>query len=108
MKKWEDQVIFLHKIIPGGCDDSYGIEVAHLAGLPRPALLEPGRFFELLESGKFTQSELGKGIYKERIQPNLFDPVPSPLEDRIREIDINSLTPIDALNLLKSLKEELE
>ncbi|TAK93771.1 DNA mismatch repair protein MutS, partial [Patescibacteria group bacterium] len=36
VKRWEDRVIFMHKIIPGGCDDSYGIEVARLAGLPRP------------------------------------------------------------------------
>ncbi len=108
VKKWEDRVIFLHQIIPGGCDDSYGIEVAKLAGLPRPAIARARQILRLLESGKFNQSELGKGIYKERIQPTLFDAKPSAVESRLKDVDINSLTPIEALNLLKELKEELE
>jgi DNA mismatch repair protein MutS len=84
VKKWEDRVVFLHKIIPGGCDDSYGIEVARLAGLPRKALSRAKQILRLLESGRFTQSELGKGIYQERLQPTLFDPQPSKIEQGIK------------------------
>ncbi len=108
VKKWEDRVVFLHKIIPGGCDDSYGIEVAKLAGIPRKTIGRAKQILRLLESGKFTQSELGKGIYKEKVQPTLFDPPPSEIERKIKEVDINSLTPMEAFDLLRKLREELE
>jgi DNA mismatch repair protein MutS len=107
VKKWEDKVIFLHKIIAGGCDDSYGIEVGRLAGLPRKTITRARQILRLLESGKFTKSELGKGIYQERMQPTLFDPQPSPLEEKLRELDIDNMTPIQAFELLQSLKKEL-
>ncbi len=108
VKKWEDQVVFLHRIIPGGCDDSYGIEVARLAGLPRPAIARARQILRLLESGKFTRSELGQGLYKERVQPSLFDAKPSPTEEKIKTLDLDNMTPLDALNLLRQLKEDLE
>lgn len=108
VKKWENKVIFMHKIIPGGCDDSYGIEVARLAGLPRQALTRARQILRLLESGKFTQSELGKSVYKQKVQPTLFDRSPSEVERKIRETDLDQLAPIDALNLLRRLKDSLE
>lgn len=107
VKRWEDRVIFLHKIVPGGCDDSFGIEVARLAGLPRSAITRAKQILKLLESGKFTQSELGRGIFLDKVQPSLFDPAPSATENAIRDLDVDSMTPIEALNLLKKLKEEL-
>ncbi len=108
VKKWEDKVIFLHQIIQGGCDDSYGIEVAKLAGVPRSVISRGNYILKLLESGKFNSSELGKGLYKEKIQPSLFDQKESEIEKHIKELDLDNLTPLDALNLLKELKEELE
>ncbi|MEW6412986.1 MAG: DNA mismatch repair protein MutS [Candidatus Zixiibacteriota bacterium] len=108
VKKWESKVIFLHQIIPGGCDDSYGIEVAKLAGLPKSALGRARQILKLLESGKFTQSELGKGIYKQKVQPTLFDARPSAIEQTIKDADLDHLTPIDALNLLRQLKDDME
>ena len=108
VKKWEDRVIFLHKIIPGGCDDSYGIEVAKLAGLPRDTIKRARQVLKLLESGKFTQSELGKGIYIEKVQPSLFEPQPSKIEEKIRAIDPENMTPMQAFDFLRKLKEELE
>ena len=107
VKKWEDKVIFLHKIIAGGCDDSYGIEVGRLAGLPRKTVSRARQILRLLESGKFNKSELGKGIYQERMQPTLFDPQPSPLEEKLREADLDNMTPIQAFELLRSLKKDL-
>ncbi len=106
VKRWEDQVVFLHKIIPGGCDDSYGIEVARLAGLPRTALSRAKQILRLLESGKFSQSELGKGIYKDKVQANLFEAQPSAVESHLREVDLDNLTPVAAFDLLRKLKEE--
>ncbi|MFH1372924.1 MAG: DNA mismatch repair protein MutS [bacterium] len=107
VRKWEDKVIFLHQIIPGGCDDSYGIEVAKLAGLPRTTVNRAKQILRLLESGKFTQSELGKGIYKTKVQTSLFDKRPSKVEEKLKEIDPDNMTPIEALDLLRQLKEEL-
>lgn len=108
VKKWEDKVIFLHQIIPGGCDDSYGIEVAKLAGVPRPTITRAKQILRLLESGKFTQSELGKGIYKQKVQPSLFEAKPSEVEEKIKAINPDNMTPMEALNLLHQLKEKLK
>ncbi len=73
VKRWEDQIIFLHKIIPGGCDDSYGIEVARLAGIPKTTVSRSKELLRLLESGKFSQSELARGIHKSINQHSLFE-----------------------------------
>ncbi len=108
VKKWEDRVVFLHQIIKGGCDDSYGIEVAKLAGLPKSSIARARQVLRLLESGKFNQSELGAGLYKERVQPSLFDPQPSKVEKLLAEIDPDQVTPMEALEILSRLKEELE
>ena len=78
-----------------------------MAGLPRSSINRAKQVLKLLESGKFNQSELGKGIYKEKIQPSLFDPVPSEVEKIISESDIDNMTPIEALNLFRKLKEKL-
>ncbi len=108
VKKWENKVIFLHQILPGGCDDSYGIEVAKLAGLPRNAIARARQILRLLESGKFTQSELGRSIYQDKVQVNLFDAPQSQVEEKIKALNLDELTPIDALNLLRGLKDDLE
>jgi DNA mismatch repair protein MutS len=107
VKRWEERVVFLHKIVPGGCDDSYGIEVARLAGLPRATLTRARQILRLLESGKFTQSELGQGLYKEKVQPTLFDAPPSEIEAAIAECDLDNTTPAQAHELLRRLKDKL-
>jgi DNA mismatch repair protein MutS len=107
VKKWEDKVIFLHKIISGGCDDSYGIEVAKLAGLPRQAIGRAKQILRLLESGKFSQSELGKGVYKQKVQATLFDPQPTETEKQIKQLNLDTMTPVQAFDYLRKLKEDL-
>jgi DNA mismatch repair protein MutS len=108
VKRWEDSIIFLHKIIPGGCDDSYGIEVARLAGIPRQTISRSKELLKLLESGKFSQSELAGGIHKNINQHSLFDRAPSIIEEEIKKLDINAVTPMDALRILSKLKEKLD
>jgi DNA mismatch repair protein MutS len=108
VKRWEDKVIFMHKIIPGGCDDSYGIEVARLAGLPRSTISRAKQILKLLESGKFSQSELGKSIYRDKVQPSLFESPKSEVENRLKELDLNGLSPVAAFDLLRRWKEEME
>ncbi|MBI5267874.1 MAG: DNA mismatch repair protein MutS [candidate division Zixibacteria bacterium] len=108
VKRWEDRVIFMHKIIPGGCDDSYGIEVARLAGLPRPTISRAKQILKLLESGKFSQSELGKSIFRDKVQPSLFEAPRSEVENRIRRLDLNGLSPVAAFDLLRQWKDEID
>jgi len=108
VKRWQDRIVFLHKIIPGGCDDSYGIEVARLAGLPGQTLKRARQILRLLESGKFNQSELCNGVYKEKVQTSLFESPPSDVEEIIKKQDIDNLTPLEALNLIRKLKDKLK
>ncbi|MCX6827554.1 MAG: DNA mismatch repair protein MutS, partial [candidate division Zixibacteria bacterium] len=107
VKRWEDKIIFLHKIIPGGCDDSYGIEVARLAGIPKSTINRSKELLRLLESGKFSQSELSRGIHKSINQRSLFDRALSPLEEALKQIDLNSVTPLESLRILNMLKDKL-
>lgn len=89
-------VVFLHKIIPGGADRSYGIHVAQLAGLPRPVIQRANEIMVELEKSS------GRAV---RINPvaaqqvALF-PETNPLLDELKSLDVNSLSPIEALNRL--------
>jgi DNA mismatch repair protein MutS len=92
----DGKVVFLHKIIPGGADRSYGIHVGQLAGLPRPVIVRAGEIMQQLEASS------GKAV---RIDPfasrqmALF-PETNPLLDELRQLDVNTLSPIEALNRL--------
>jgi DNA mismatch repair protein MutS len=92
----DNRVVFLHKIVPGGADRSYGIHVGQLAGLPRPVVQRANEILHLLEASS------GKAVRLNPIaarQLALF-PETNPLLDEIRSLDVNSLSPIEALNLL--------
>jgi DNA mismatch repair protein MutS len=92
----DNKVVFLHKIVPGGADRSYGIHVAQLAGLPGPVV---GRANEIMGS---LEKSSGQAV---KINPNaaqqvaLF-PETNPMLDELKELDVNSLSPIEALNKL--------
>jgi DNA mismatch repair protein MutS len=92
----DNKVVFLHKIVPGGADRSYGIHVAQLAGLPSPVVQRANQIMSQLESSS------GKAV---KINPNaarqvaLF-PETNPLVDELRSLDVNGLSPIEALNKL--------
>ncbi|MHB8104847.1 MAG: DNA mismatch repair protein MutS [Dehalococcoidales bacterium] len=97
------RVIFLHKIVPGGVDKSYGIHVAQLAGLPKAVLHRAREVLDELESdGKQAKSLKKKG---KEAQISLFGEK-SELEKALDNIDINSLTPLEALNKLYELKKK--
>lgn len=106
VKEWKDKIVFLHKIIPGGSDDSYGIYVAKLAGIP-PAIIKRSK--EIL-----AEIEIGTATpYRQHQQQlNLFAPAHQPAMDEIREslanLDINALTPLDALKILNDLKKKID
>ena len=90
----DGKVVFLHKIIPGGADRSYGIHVAQLAGLPRPVIQRANEILAQLEasSGKAVK------INPMAAQQMALFPKTNPLLDELKELDVNSLSPIEALN----------
>jgi DNA mismatch repair protein MutS len=90
------QVVFLHKIIPGGADRSYGIHVGQLAGLPSPVVQRAEQILLLLEKSSGKAVKLNPEIPH---QMALF-PETNPLLDELRGLDINALSPIEALNKL--------
>jgi len=92
----DGKVVFLHKIIPGGTDRSYGIHVAQLAGIPQPVVQRANQILQQLEksSGKAVR------IDPEAPQQLALFPETNPLLDELKKIDINSMSPIEALNRL--------
>ena len=92
----DGKVVFLHKIIPGGADRSYGIHVAQLAGLPAPVIQRANEIMAELEktSGRAVK------IDPHAAQQAMLFPESSPLLDELKEVDVNSLSPIEALNKL--------
>ncbi len=101
----EGQVVFLHRIVQGGADRSYGVHVAQLAGLPRAVVNRAWEVLEELESTAGNRKQLGSGKRSEpAFQMPLFYP-----EQRIKEailaIDVANLTPLEAINKLYELQE---
>ena len=90
------KVVFLHKIVPGGADRSYGIHVAQLAGLPRPVIQRASEIMRELEKS----SGQAVHINPHAAQQAALFPETSPLLDELKLLDVNSLSPIEALNKL--------
>ena len=90
------QVVFLHKIIPGGADRSYGIHVGQLAGLPKPVVQRAEEILHQLEKSSGKAVKLAPDLPR---QMALF-PETNPMLEELRNLDINSLSPIEALNKL--------
>ena len=92
----DNKVVFLHKIIAGGADRSYGIHVAQLAGLPAPVIARANEIMAELEktSGRAVK------INPQAAQQAALFPETSPLLDELKGLDVNSLSPIEALNKL--------
>ncbi|WP_263353226.1 DNA mismatch repair protein MutS [Acidicapsa acidisoli] len=104
VKESSSGIVFLHSIEPGAASKSYGIEVARLAGLPK-AVLERAR--HVLRQHEKQERRSVQVETAEPVQMTIFTPLSQRIVDRIAETDINSLTPLQALNLLEELKQEL-
>ena len=109
VKDYGDDVIFLHQVERGEAEGSYGVHVAKLAGLPEDVIntasnvlnqILQGNPLEAIEGRKPTQPKVIK-------QPSLFGGEPHPVVEKLKEVDVENLTPIEALNLIHRLKETL-
>jgi DNA mismatch repair protein MutS len=107
-----DMVTFLHRVVPGGCDDSYGIYVARLAGVPREVVNRAKEILADIEAGNFApmlSQVLRRKIRRSSIAPAaqtaLFGDVEHPVLQELRKVEIEELAPLEALNVLARLIE---
>ncbi len=111
VREWMDEVVFLHKILPGGTDKSYGIHVAKLAGVPKSILDRSKEILEELESAfakEATGEHLSRHKTKEPDRDLLFIQKHKSVLDKLASTDVNNLTPIEAINLLNQIKNEID
>ena len=103
VKKRGDDITFLRRIIPGGADDSYGIEVAKLAGIPQSIISRAKEILSELENGEGKTEAVSTKVKEDDMQLSLIS-ADSPVTEKLKSIDLNTLTPIEAMNLLYELK----
>ena len=113
VKEVGNKVIFLRKLVKGGSNHSFGIQVGKMAGLPQSVTKRADEILKQLENDRDTNNALQKNVEhiadaREGLQLSFFqldDPVLSQIRDEIAGLDINSLTPLDALNKLNEIKK---
>jgi DNA mismatch repair protein MutS len=102
-------IVFLRKVEPGAADRSYGIEVAKLAGLPNE-VIERAR--QVLSEHESAEQRLTDHLASDESRPTaqltIFTPLSQPVLEKLREVDLDRLTPLEALNLLAELKKQIE
>jgi DNA mismatch repair protein MutS len=116
VKEWEGKIIFLRKLMKGGVNRSYGIQVAKLAGIPHDVVERAKEILANLESGELEQGTPRFAKPNVRASPQLTffdigaqqDPKIKELSEQLKNLDINTLSPIEALNFLADLKKLLE
>ncbi len=113
VREWQDQVVFLHKIVEGGTDKSYGVHVARLAGVPREVVERAKHILAELEathldtSGRPRIATAEPGPQVRQVQLTLFEGEGAAIAEEIRHLDLDHLTPLDALDKLRELKNGL-
>ncbi|MGA7630011.1 MAG: DNA mismatch repair protein MutS [Terriglobales bacterium] len=112
VKEAGGSVVFLRRVEPGAADRSYGIEVAKLAGLPNEVVIRAREVLAEHESSERRLSDhLTPGASAEPERPTqltIFTPLSQPVLEKLREVDLNRLTPLEALNLLAELKRQID
>ncbi len=108
----EGRVVFLHKIVPGGADQSYGVHVAELAGLPKPVIQRARDVLAALEQGADGRKAARRpaGVPREQLPlPSLRSgqapPTRPPLLDDLAALDVDAMTPLEALTKLYEVRE---
>ncbi|MBQ4382578.1 MAG: DNA mismatch repair protein MutS [Oscillospiraceae bacterium] len=106
-KKRGEELIFLRKIVPGGTDESYGIEVARLAGVPKSVIRRAGEILRDLSAQGPAAPAKAAARDEEEGQFSLESMASDEVRERIKAADINTMTPLEALNLLYELKKKV-
>jgi len=107
----QGEIVFLHRIVPGGADQSYGIHVARLAGVPAPVLDRAREILAFLEKQHGPDPGLPEGPIRRKVKTgralsgSLFATLPDPLLVELRQIDPASLSPAEAIDLVRRLRE---
>ncbi len=107
VKETPGGIVFLHTIEPGAANKSYGIDVARLAGVPQRVLTRARQVLRAHERAERHELAAELAPQTEPLQLTMFTPLSQRIVDRIEETDVNTLTPLQALNLLQELQEEL-
>jgi DNA mismatch repair protein MutS len=112
VREWNGEIVFLRKLIEGGTNKSYGIQVARLAGIPQKVVIRAKEILKNIENGELNaggereRSRSGKRAKKHcDVQLNLFETSNQALADRLEQIDISNTTPLQALNIISELKQ---
>jgi DNA mismatch repair protein MutS len=110
VREWQDHIVFLRKIVEGGCDHSYGIQVARLAGLPKEVIERAKEVLANLENEELTPSQIPKLAIGPHAPPmasspqmSLFAPQEHPVVEMIKKLELDQITPLEALNILHQL-----
>ncbi len=110
VREWADEVVFLHKIVPGGTDQSYGVHVARLAGVPKDVIDRARTILPQLQAHLaegLDMPVLAERARKAAAQMDLFADPATRIAREIKSADLENLTPLQALDLLRKLKGEL-
>lgn len=112
VKEWNEEIIFLRKLVKGGTNRSYGIQVARLAGVPGPVIDEAKRILAEIETGgdhfaDALTARLSRQQKERPVQMTLFQKPRDILLEKLRRLDIDQMTPLEALGCLSTLKEEI-
>jgi len=112
VREWNDKIIFLRKVVPGGSSRSYGIQVARLAGMPIPVIERAKEILLNLERGELNEAGMprlasSKNAQQTMNQMNLLGEKDT-LKEGLRQMDVNKMTPVEALVKLSQLKEMVE
>jgi DNA mismatch repair protein MutS len=112
VREYGDKVLFLHKVVPGFADHSYGIQVAQMAGLPEEVTDRAKKILKNLEESDLNVYSSGKQL-KGRIPPpdiqmTLFEMKDERLREEIRKLDVEAMTPLEALQKLAEIKQRLD
>ena len=103
VREWNDEIVFLHKVQPGGTDRSYGVQVARLAGLPAAVIARSKALLAELEEAGQTRTDASDAV-----QLGLFAPAaPDPRLAELASLDLAHLTPLEALNILAKWQQRL-
>ena len=100
-----ERIVFLHNVQPGPASQSYGLQVAQLAGVPRPVIERAREHLAQLEQQSLEQSNRPASA-QQPFQSDLFASAAHPLVEQLQDIDIDDLSPRQALDLLYQLKRE--